>query len=186
MKVVNRTIQQKMLKMKRRGRFARFSGATTRLVQTRAVQYVVFDTETSSHVEEKRVPVGNVSLSKQVINTGRGPDPERMQEYYARVSKESYEEYLPEAMPLTEPMKEIAKRYAAIVKDTPRKNRLTLIQSDFYRLDIFSNGDECYFVEMDFVSEYIRRSRTYGKRRNAMTALNNNRITWAGSLKGEA
>lgn len=163
--------------MKRKGRFAKFSGATTTFIKERIAGI-------DAQGNEVRVPVGNVSLSKQVVNTGRGPNQERIAEYYARVSKESYEQYLPDAMPLTEPMKEIAKRYAAVVKETPRKNRLTLIQSDFYRLDIFMSGEECYFVEIDYCMETIRRSRTYGSKKYAYDRLNNNRITWSSMLSG--
>lgn len=183
--MANRGIQQKILKMKRRGRFARFSGATTRLVKTRVIQHLVYDSETSSHIEEKIVPVGDVSLSKQVINTGGGPDPERMQEYYQRVSKESWESYIPDAVPLTEPIREMCKTYDRLVKETPKKNRVTLIQESVYRLDLFIHGDKHTFVEVDYTIERFSRSRPYDSLKSAFNALKRKRITWVDEAQGE-
>lgn len=172
----NRSIEQKILKMKRRGRYAVLSGATSRIDQSRVVDYLIHEGEDKVTVASKRVYVGPVSFSKQVINTGRGPSSERMQEYYQRVH--SYDQALPQTLGLTEPMKELMKKYDEVLRETPREMHVNLVNNAGGRLDLFFAGTQFFFVDADLRKKEVRRSRIYGSREYAMKMLKYKTITW--------
>lgn len=169
--MVNRSIQQKILKMKRRNRYVRLSGGQSKLT---AVSEEFQGKDGKYH----RIAVGKVSFSRQVINTGGGANNERMAQYFDAVRADNFFEVIPDAIPLTEPVKEMAKRYFTIIRETPRENRITIFQDRLGRIDLFYRGETCFFIELDFVTGECRRSRDYDKRRSAIDRYNNNRITW--------
>lgn len=172
--MANRTIQQKILKMKRRNRHAVFSGETTKYAVR--VEQGIFDENGHSVT----VPVGKISLSKAVINTGRGPDPERMQEYYQRIH--SFDQSLPQTLGLTEPMKEVVSKYNKILQETPKDMRICLTNSSLGRLDLYFNINQFFFVDYDAKTKTIRRSRIYPSKQQALLVLRLKKITWVESL----
>lgn len=196
----NRSIEQKKLKVKRRNRFARLSGASSkskeRIGPTPFTEDVYGNTTTQ---ETKRILVGPVSLSKQVINTGRGPDAVRMQEYYQRLH--SYDEPLPKTLGFTgidtskriikvglhgkrtqgDP-NELIKKYQEIIRDTPKEMRICLVNDDLARLDLFFNYQQWFFVEIDYRKASIKRSCIYRSREMAMGVLKISKITWVETI----
>lgn len=181
--MVNRSIEQKIRKMKRRGRFATFSGKTARFAAR--IDRGRIDKEGNFVV----IPVGPIHLSKTVMSTGRGPDQERMQSYYQRLN--SFDEALPktlgmtfEGKGMTTPMCELALKYKELVKE--HKNMFVrLLDDELATLDMFfaSGKREFFFVEMDKRKKTLRRSMVYSKREYAMACLNHNTITWVEALK---
>lgn len=176
--MVNRNIQQKMLKNKRKGRYARFSGANTKY----ATRIDRGKQDTKGH--HVIIPVGEISLSKAVMSSGRGPDKERMQEYYQRIH--SYDQSLPQTLGLTEPMKALMRKYDEVIKDTPREMRISLVKHDLGMLDLYFNGQQFFFVDVDFKKRIIRRSRIYGTRKYAMMMLENDRVVWVETVKSSS
>ena len=171
----NRSIEQKKLKMKRRGRFARFTGSTAKYA-------VRIDsgrqTDNGSSLE---IPVGKISLSKQVMSTGRGPDAERMQEYYQRLH--SYDQPLPQTLGLTGPMKELKEKFDRIVKETPTANKLCLFRHpQIGEVYLFYTLDQAFLVETQLKEKVIRRSRVYGSVKYAKKMYDANKITWVETL----
>lgn len=178
--MVNRTIEAKKLKRKRRGRYAKFSGSTVKYAkgdQTREISYLEHIDDDKVKVVTKTVYVGVQSFSKQVINTGRGPDRERMQDYYNRVPTAIEPRTLAEVLGLVKD-----KRYAQVWWETPATNRVNLLADDFARLDLYSHGTVWFFVELDFEKKIIRRSRDYNSRQTAMSFLKLRRILWVEQL----
>ena len=184
----NRSIEQKKLKIKRRGRFAKFSGATSkyavRIDRGRYEDVVKVGQEpnedwvpTGKHVT---IAVGPISLSKAVMSTGRGPDAERMQEYYQRVH--SYDQSLPRTLGLSEPMKELMKKYDEVLRETPREMHINLVNNHSGRLDLFFGGNQFFFVDIDVQQKKVRRSRVYGSRDYAMKMLKYKTITWVETI----
>lgn len=175
--MVNRNIQQKMLKNKRKGRFARFSGATSK--------YAVRIDRGKQDKDGKNViiPVGPISLSNAVM---KGPrvDKERLQEYYQRLN--SFDQSLPQTLGLTEPMKALMSKYDEVIKDTPREMRISLVKHDLGMLDLYFNGQQFFFVDVDFKKRIIRRSRIYGTRKYAMMMLENGRVVWVETVKSSS
>jgi hypothetical protein len=172
----NRSLEQKKLKMKKRGRFARFSGATTKFASSYVdvVEHVDDDTTTVKTIE---VFVGKPSLSKAVISTGRGPDAERMQEYYQRVH--SFDQALPQTLGLTGPMKELKERFDKIVNETPKINKLCLFDHpEIGQVYIFYTSTQYFFVETQLKEKKIRRSRIYGSMKYARKMYAANQVTW--------
>jgi len=173
----NRNIQQKILKMKRRNRYATLSGATSKAKDR--VGPMPFEEDEQGKTKTLpavRVLVGHISLSKQVINTGRGPDAERMQEYYQRVH--SYDQALPQTLGLTEPMKELMKKYDEVLKETPREYHVNYVNNHTGRLDLYFNLTQFFFVDVDYKTKIIRRSRIYASKRQADLCLELDKITW--------
>jgi len=160
--------------MKRRNRHAVFSGDTskyaTRIDRGR-------QDENGKNIQ---VLVGPVSLSKAVINTGRGPDKERMQEYYQRVH--SYDEPLPKTLGFTEPMRELMGKYKEIVRDTPREMRISLVNNHTGMLDLYFSGVQFFFVDVDYKLKRIRRSRIYNSKKYALLMLSAKKVTWVESV----
>lgn len=168
--MVNRSIQAKILKRKRRGRFARFSGATSKTV-TKIVQRLETEGEDRVRVKDIEVFVGLVSLSKQVPK-GKGPNQERIAQYYDAVKTLA-------ERPQDEIINQVKDpRYAKIWKHTPVTNRINLVQDEFNRLDLFWHGSVWFFVNLDFRTKTITRSRDYGSRRFAMNRLEARSIQW--------
>jgi hypothetical protein len=188
--MANRYIQQKILKNKRRGRYAVFSGNTTRFTTERVDRgkYQDVNVTNPGTAEEDMVPTGKhivvyageVSLSKQVINTGRGPDKERMQEYYQRVH--SYDQALPITLGLTQPMAELLLRYDDIVKNTPREMRIRLVDNITGTLDLYFNLTQFFFVDVDYQKRFIRRSTVYPTKKRALDALKDKRVRWVETI----
>jgi hypothetical protein len=171
--MVNRSIQQKILKMKRRGRKAIFSGATTKYMGK------VTGMPTPNNLAYE-VPVGPISLSKQVINTGRGPNAERMAEYYSRLR--SFTEEIPPTKQrlMSEPFKEMYNRYKEIVDDTKEMHIALVPDCHLGRTDLFfkSGGNEFFIVDIDYKQRTFRRSRIYGRKEVAIERWKSNRVTW--------
>lgn len=180
--MANRSIQNKIRKMKRRGRFATFSGKTARFAAR--IDRGRVDNE-GKHIV---IPVGPIHLSKSVISTGRGPDAERMQEYYQRLN--SFDEALPKTLGLTfggrgmtTPMWEMMLKYKELINE--HKNMFVrLMDDELSTLDMFfsSTQHQYFFVELDKRKGLMRRSIIYSKREYAMISLKNQTVTWIESI----
>ena len=179
----NRSIEAKRLKRARRGRYARFSGETSkyaeRIDRGRYKDVVKVGQEpnedyvpTGRHVS---ILVGPVSLSKQVISTGRGPDNVRMAEYYNRVK--SYDEDLPKRLGYTEPEFELLKRYNDLVNEH-QVRRIVLVRNHTGRLDLMLLNNQFFFIDIDLKSKTIRRSKPYRDKERAMLMLHLKNIRW--------
>lgn len=168
--MANRSIQQKILKMKRRNRFAKFSGAVTKFA-------VRLDTNGRINREGKTVEyvLGPVSLSKQVISTGRGPDASRIAEYYNRVRR-------PNPRSLAEIYLIQDSRYQRVWDEIPPTNRITLVSNELGRLDMIWHGEVWFLVDLDYRENIIRRSRDYGSKNAVISRMAGNRIQWVESL----
>lgn len=175
----NRSIEQKKLKMRKRGRYVRFSGGLTRLAHTRDVDVLIQEGEDRVKVKTVEVYVGPASFSKQVINTGRGPEAIRMQEYYQRIH--SYDQALPKTLGLTEPMKEMGERYEHILREQ-KDMYINLVNNAHGRLDLFFNMTQWFFVDVDFRKKFWRRSRIYGSKAYALKMLTNKTVTWVETI----
>jgi len=192
--MANRNIQQKILKNKRRGRYARFSGSTTRVI-SRTVQVLEQEGEDKVRVKDVEVYVGPVSLSKQVISTGRGPDKERLREYFERVH--SYDQSLPDVIfgshwmgsekysterrsesGLRLKLPDIAGQYAEFIKGIPREMRIRLVDNTTGTLDLYFNMTQFFFVDVDYRKHFIRRSTIYPTKKRALDALKDQRVRW--------
>jgi hypothetical protein len=173
--MANRSIQQKMLKMKRRNRFAVFSGATTKYA-SRTVEVLHHEGEDKVSVKRIEVLVGNVSLSKAVISTGRGPSQERMAEYYHRVNHESYTTKLAEDEGIKHPT------YIHKYWDLGCFHSIKLVENDFGRLHLFFSTKVWFFVDVDYRKGIVRRSRDYGSKAFAMARLQNKMVTWVDTV----
>jgi hypothetical protein len=181
--MANRSIQQKMLKIKRRNRHAVFSGETTKYA-VRLEDRIEHVNEDTTRLKKISIPVGKISLSKAVINTGRGPDNSRMQEYYARLN--SYDEALPKTLGFTgidcSQSNSLVLKYQEILRDTPKEMRVCLFEDDIARLDLYFNITQWFFVEADFKKVKLRRSITYKNRQMAMAMYDMNSITWVETI----
>lgn len=182
--MVNRVIEAKKLKKKRRNRFAVFSGSTVKHLHGDVSKQVIYHTEEGSGdsvritTRSKTVFVGVESFSKQVINTGRGPDPQRMQQYYNGVNPKSFT-----TKTLSETFGEIKDpRYAKVWNETPITNRINLVTDVTGRLDLFWHDRIWYFVEVDNIRRTIRRSRDYGSKAFAKNDASHGRIDWVFSI----
>lgn len=185
---MNRRDQAKLRKKYNRGRYALFNGSSARHVKgtTRSVEKLetvptVDDPEGLDHVRVKivEVYVGKISLSKGVINTGRGPNPERMQHYYDRITPESKAITLKEDLGIKDP------RYEQVWLETPAVNKLNLANTKSGRLDLYWQGSVYFLVDLDYKEKLIRRSRDYGKKDRALDAVRHRRITWEISIPME-
>src|ERR1700761_3110285 len=161
--MANRSIQQKILKIKRgfgrKKRYAKFSGSTVKYAKgdrVKEVSYLEHIDEDKVMVKTKTVFVGIESFSKQTINTGRGPNRERMQNYYDHVPTSFEPRALAEVLGLVKDS-----RYAQVWWDTPATNRINLFVDPNNRLDLYTHGGKSFFVELDFVKRIIKRSRDY-------------------------
>lgn len=175
--MVNRVIQQKILKKKRgygRGkRYARFSGETSKFaIRLDVAGKVGKDGRTVEYL------VGEVSLSKQVP-TGKGPNPERMQSYYARVHKQSFSEIIPPRTSVE--LKEWLKKYETIIAENPVPNRINLAKTREGKLDLLFITEGCVLIEVNY-SGLIRMSRPYSDKKTAIDRLKNNRVMWVETI----
>lgn len=157
--------------MKRRGRFARFSGATSKVV-TKVVDRIEVEGEDKVRLKTVEIYVGPKSLSKQVINTGRGPNHERMQEYYNRVSAESKLTTLMEDLGIKH------SKYEQVCRETPKTNRINLVNNELGRLDLYWHETRWFFVDIDHRKKLIRRSEDYPTNKIAKRRLQRNLIEW--------
>lgn len=179
--MVNRSIEAKILKRKKWGRKARFSGATSKYASR-------LDTgRTTANGVFVEIPVGKISFSKQVISTGRGPSAERMAEYYARVR--SFSEEIPPTKQrlMSEPFREMYNRYKEILDDT-KEMRIALVPDCAAgRTDLFfkMGHDEFFIVDIDYKKRTFRRSRIYGRKSVALDRWKNNRVTWVEHISPE-
>lgn len=170
--MVNRSIEQKILKMKRRNRYARFSGATSKTV-TKVVERIEPEGEDKVRVKHVEVYVGLVSLSKQVPK-GKGPNQERMVQYYNTVKPSSFEKRtLADILGLVKDP-----RYAKIWWETPACNRVNLYEDSSGRLDLFFCGSQWFLVDIDFKNKIIRRSRDHGSKAMVMHRLTSRTVEW--------
>lgn len=201
--MANRSIEQKKLKMKRRNRHAVFSGATTRHVQMRDVTVLDPVLKTDGTVDEDKVRIktvrvlaGQVSLSKAVINTGRGPNHEAMQDYYRRIH--SYDEALPAtigSMPIDQlaigrrtesglRLKDfdLAQRYSEFIKGTPKECRIRLVDNHTGVLDLYFTLNQWFFVDVDYQKKSLRRSKIYPSKAYAISMMTAHHITWVETI----
>lgn len=122
-------------------------------------------------------------FSQQVINTGRGPDPERMQTYYHRVSAKSYSSVLPPTKGMTEPMKEVHDALSRLRGAVPDTNRITLIENHTGSLMLFfSEGKQWFFIDCDYETRVFRRSCDYNKKETALSRLKCKRVGWVETI----
>lgn len=174
--MVNRSIAAKILKKKRRNRFAKFSGSTVKFAKgdlVREISYLEHIDDDKVRVVTKKVYVGVESFSKQVINTGRGPDRERMQSYYDHVPTSFEPRSLGEVLGLVKDS-----RYASVWWETPATNKINLFVDDHARLDLFTHGKVSFFVELDFQLRIIKRSRDYSSMSAALQRMKLRSILW--------
>lgn len=178
---MNRRDQAKLRKKYNKGRYARFSGSSARHIKgsTRTVEVLEHEGEDKVKLKHVEVFVGQISLSKGVINTGRGPNAERMQEYYSRITPESKSVTLKEDLGIKDP------RYEQHWMDTPATNRLNLASTKSGRLDMYWHGSVYFAVELDYVRKTIRRSRDYGMKERLFDAIRRNNITWEDTIPME-
>lgn len=178
---MDRNLQAKLLKKKRRGRYTRFHGSSLRHIKgsTKTVEVLesyttINDPEGLDHVKVKAVDVyvGKISLSKSVVSTGRGPNPERMQEYYARITPESKAVTLREDLGIKDP------RYEQVWLETPVLNRINLANTPAGRLDMYWTATTFFLVDLDYKTKTIKKSRDYGKKQRALDAVRLRRVTW--------
>jgi hypothetical protein len=167
-------------RIKQKGRFARFSGETTKFVNTRNTGVIDKDGK------DIYVPVGPIKLPSHVVNVGRGPNQERMQQYYNAVKPESFLE--PLKLRTGPQMFKWLQEYVNVLKETPINNRITLAEGPNGRLDLFfaQSAKEWFFVEIDYSKVYIRYSRKYTSKKTALDRLSNQRVTWEGYLTQES
>lgn len=188
--MVNRSIQSKILKIRRRNRFAILSGAASKAnyrvdhgkyadVATVKDKNGDFDqVPTGKHV---KVLVGPISLSKAVINTGRGPDAERMQSYYNRIAGIGQE--LPKTKGLTEPQKEMkafseTEKFQVFILGAHLSMHINYYKDDWSRLDLFINGRRYFWVQSDFKKRVYKRSEVYPHKAMAETVMSADIIKW--------
>lgn len=161
--------------IKQKGRFARFSGATAKYA-VRIELAVKHTGEDKTEVKELQIPVGPVKLPRHVVNTGRGPNPERMQQYYNAVNAKSFEKPVPLRM---EPeMERWLEEFKSIVKETPITNRIKLAETQEGTMWLFFSQTFWFFVDIDYIDQEIKRSRDYDSKQTAMDRLKNKRISW--------
>lgn len=172
--MANRSIEQKKLKLKKRGRYARFSGSTSKFVERIGPTPFVEDAQGATKtMPTKMVLVGEISLSKAVINTGRGPDPQRMQQYYNAVATLGERQ-----LTMAEVFKVKNSRYQQVWNKTPSINKINLVANDLGRLDLFFSGPRWFFVDCDYRKRIIKRSDDYPSRKIAMRRLERRLIEW--------
>lgn len=196
--MANRGIQQKIVKMKRRNRHAVFSGATTQHLHHRSVEKLDPVLMPDGSIDEDKVrikrisiPVGPISLSKAVINTGRGPDAVRMQEYYQRVH--SYDEALPDTIGGSVPidkvlsasrtegglwLKVLENTYTNFIKGVPKECHINYLKDHEARIDLFFAGTQWFWVEINYKKKFARRSKIYPNKQMAELMLEMDKITW--------
>ena len=179
--------------MKRRGRKARFEGATSK--------YVGMSTgKPTPNGLSYLVPVGPVSLSKTVINTGRGPNQERIAEYYNRIrdwkplpslgTKKIIVEEVFETKTLQEDGRyligqstrrvNLTEEYGKILEECKEMHIALVPDCHLGRTDLFfkSGSNEWFIVDIDYKTRTFRRSRIYGRKETAIDRWKNNRVTW--------
>jgi len=178
--MANRTIQQKILKMKRRKRHAVFSGNTAKYaVRIDRGRFEGTTTTGDGDVvpsgKHVTIPVGNISLSRAVVNTGRGPDKERMQTYYDRLA--SFNKEIPPT--LSERLDQEAFR------SHDKERSINYLKDEFARLDLFFLGPRWYWVEVNYKKKFWRKSETYRTKAMADVVLENNMIRWVETISPE-
>lgn len=176
--MASRAEQAKLRKNARRGRYARFSGATTKFA-VRVAERLEHIDEDKVKIKQVEVYVGPASLSRQVVNGSRSSvNTERMESYFRNVRTKD--------QPLT--VAEIfgvhGSKYQRIWDETPTTNRLCIYSNDLGRLDMYYYLDSNYhksvyfFVEVDTIMQTIKRSREYGSPDRAKQAARLGRISW--------
>jgi len=192
--MANRNIQQKILKMKRRNRYVRLSGGDTKfLTKSGPIPFTEDAQGKTTTGKAARILVGKVSFSRQVINTGRGPDAERMQEYYQRLH--SFDVNLPETIGAVSidkivsgrrsegglRLKDLENTYATFIKGVPKECHINYLDDHEARLDLFFAGNQWFWVEINYKAKFCRRSMVYPNKKRAEIALEN-KITWVETI----
>ncbi len=154
----NRSLEAKRLKIKRRGKYAHRSGGET-------------------------IQIGKeFRFTRQVINTGRGPNAERMQEYYQRVH--SYDQSLPDTVGLTiggvHPRSQVIEDYYKTVLAVPKEMVVTLAKTKdgALRLIFNSTKSQVFFVDEDYKHKTFKRSIVYTSKETAFKRLKTKRVVW--------
>lgn len=175
--MANRGIQQKIRKMKKRGRYARFSGTTTKYATRLESHVLVKDEDISgrnvSEVKFVDVYIGLKSFSNQVVNgTKRSVNSERMQSYYDHVKPASWLEKTPEDLGIKDP------RYAQLWRETPVQNKMNIATTAYGRMDMFIADGKVFFVDLDYKNKIIKRSKDYASVSDAKRSLDVRMVIW--------
>lgn len=192
----NRGMKAKLRKKANRGRYAKFSGATTRVLNIRVEEKLVHNgdlldakgkravlKDDQVQLRTVEVYVGPAHLSKQVVNTGRGPNSERMAEYYGRIQPKSWLDIIHKSLNRNEPMNELVALYKKVRADTPKENRLTIVDNPVAgRVDMFFTHHECWLVHINYQEKTFSVSRDYGNSRVALSRYKSNRVVWSQTI----
>lgn len=185
----SRASQAKLRKKYRRGRYARFSGATTKFavrIEQRMLREgdvgedgkpvrfgSIEEQETKVRIKDVHIFVGPVSLTTQVVNGSKSSvNSERMQSYFANVRKKDDPLTVAEVFGITD------SRYQKVWDETPSINRINLYSNELGRLDMYWCESHYFFVEVDKIEAIIKRSRQYGSPQRAKDAAKNDDIRW--------
>lgn len=107
------------------------------------------------------------TYSKAFVNAGKGPNQERMAEYYGRVkSMERGEDVLKRC------------KLPVVLKDIPRDQKIVYVDDTFGKLSLFFHAEMWVFVEEDKIKKTVRRSRIYSNKRIAVAVMDACSITW--------
>lgn len=171
--------QAKLRKKHRRGRYARFSGSTTRFA-VRLEDRLQHIDETTAKIKQVEIYVGPTSFSNQVVNGGKSSiNSERMEEYYTRVRTKD------QPLTVAEVFGVKNSPYQKVWDETPRTNCVSFYSNELGRLDMYWHGSLCFFVEIDTIEKTIKRSRDYGSITLAKKAEYTNKITWVETIPME-
>lgn len=174
----------KLRKNARRGRYARFSGSTTKFA-VRIEEKLLHNGDTGEdgkpivlkedQVRLKRVElyVGPASLSRQVVNGSKSSvNAERMVTYFQNVRKKD------DPLTIAELFGVHGSKYQHVWEETPTTNRLCIYSNELGRLDMYYHGRIYFFVEVDVIMQTIKRSREYGSPDRAKQAAKLGLIQW--------
>jgi hypothetical protein len=171
--------QAKIRKMRKRHRYAVFSGGDSKYAERFVDRIIpvstVDDPEALDHVKvvSVAVSVGKISLSKTIVNGSRSSvNSERMESYFERIRKKD------DPLTIADLFGVRNSSYQKVWDDTPKANRVNLITEGTYRVDMFWSERRYFLVEVDMELRTIKRSRDYGKPERAKSAALSDRVMW--------
>jgi len=178
--------QAKLRKKYRRGRYARFTGSTTRFAVRHEERLLregdldesgkpvhFRDPETQVRVKEVKIFVGPVSFSNQVVNGGKSyVNTERMESYYERIRTKD------QPLTIAEIFGVKNSKYQQVWDETPFESRVNFYSNELGRLDMYWSVRRYFFVEIDIEAKVIKRSRDYGSPQRAKDAELYDNIRW--------
>jgi hypothetical protein len=161
--MVNRVLEAKVFKMRRRNRKAKFSGGVTKLVGDK------------------------VSLSRQVINTGPTPNKEVLARYQESARGLAVNiNWLNSRYPrqdISPDRKAALDRAHAIANEIPQMMYVSVIENHHQRCRLYFNSSKTSFllVHEDFKHGVYRRSMTYMDKDRLLSRWYQNKVTWVES-----